>query len=149
MQAAAKVVPEAQKTALMAAGEAVKASVDRRAPNRLRNVGLRGANIGVRVYPPRGGGNRVDVLVRATGPFHLIENPIGPHLIEPRAQGAAVDHPLAIPGTDTGFRAYAHHPGVRRMRGSGPFFRGVREAAPLVPKIVQKVAVQAPLRAII
>lgn len=145
--AAGAAIPGALPAGVFAAGKAVAASVEAQMPTkRLRNVGSSGARVGAFVRPPKKLGRAATALVAARGPFHLIERSIGGHLIEPRAVGAAVNNPLAIPGSETGFAMSAQHPGV--ARSVGPFERGAALAAPLVPRIIHKAAVEAPLSAI-
>lgn len=95
---------------------------------RLRNVGKSGAKLNVR-YDVTG----TTSLLRATGPWHLIENPIKAHPIAVRARrrGGARAKALATP---YGPRASVQHPGVQRT--SGPWKRGAVKARPVVTKRV-------------
>lgn len=105
---------------------------------RLSGVGTRGARIGVR-YDVRGTDNPV-ALVRATGPFHLVERSTRAHSITPkkRARRAQRKRALAIPGV--GPRASAQHPGTR---GKHAFAKGVERAKPGVRRIIGESVVKA------
>jgi hypothetical protein len=94
---------------------------------RLRGVGKKGARIGVR-YDVKGTKNPT-ALVRATGPFHLIERGTKPHTITPKKKGGAIN----IAGT--GPRRFAKHPGTR---GKHPWAKGVNRVLPLVPKVMAR-----------
>lgn len=104
---------------------------------RLSGVGARGARIGAR-YDVKGTDNPV-ALVRATGPFHLIERSTKPHRIAPkkrrRGQGKRA---MAIPGV--GPRASAQHPGTRAKH---PFAKGVERARPGVRRIIGESVMKA------
>lgn len=93
---------------------------------RLRGVGAKGARIGVR-YDVRGTKNPT-ALVRATGPFHLIERTTQPHEITPKGKKKQA---LSIPGI--GPRARANHPG---SPGRHPWRLGVQAAVPKVPPVM-------------
>lgn len=118
-----------QRTVLIAA-MAVKKSVQAQLAaagvqnGKLRGVGKRGAKVGVR-YDMAG----KKALVRATGPFQLIERDTKAHQI-PRARGARARKRYAvIPGV--GVRAYANHPGTK---GKHPWAKGVVAAIPVAEK---------------
>lgn len=124
---AALAVKKSVQTQLQAAG------VDN---GRLRGVGKKGAKIGVRYDF----GGRTTALVRATGPFHLIERTNKAHLI-PKQRGArARKRIVVIPGV--GVRAYANHPG---SKGKHPWAKGVVAAIPVQQK-AQGLALAAALR---
>lgn len=89
---------------------------------RLRGVGKKGARVGVR-YQPLG---EARYLVKATGPFQLIESNTKPHRVprQPKT-GRAKKRVVVIPGV--GVRAYANHPGTK---GKHPWAKGVAAAVP-------------------
>jgi hypothetical protein len=91
---------------------------------KLRGVGKKGAKVGVH-YTLAG----KTALVRATGPFHLIENNTKPHR-EPKVRGArARKRVVVIPGV--GPRAWANHPGTK---GKHPWAKGVVAAIPVAER---------------
>lgn len=89
----------------------------------LRGVGRKGARIGVR-FDVKGTGNPT-ALVRATGPFHLLERDTKPHEITPKRKQA-----LKI---GRGFASSVWHPGTR---GKHPWEKGINHAKPLVPRVM-------------
>jgi hypothetical protein len=92
---------------------------------RLRGVGKRGAKIGVRYDF----GGRTTALVRATGPFHLLESDTKTHRI-PKERGArARKRVVVIPGV--GVRAFAQSRGTK---GKHPWAKGVVAAMPIQEK---------------
>lgn len=92
---------------------------------RLRGVGKRGAKIGVRYDI-----TDKKALVRATGPFHLIERDTKAHRIpRERKTTRAKKRTVNIPGV--GLRAYAEHPGTS---GKHPWKKGVVAAMPIQHK---------------
>lgn len=94
---------------------------------KLRGVGKKGARIGVNFQAV---GNTA--LVRATGPFQLIESDTKQHRI-PKQRGARARQRYAvIPGV--GVRAFANHPGTH---GKHPWDKGVVAAAPAAAKAEQ------------
>lgn len=142
---------------------------------RLSGVGRRGAKIGIRFDVKGGRANRFSSLVRATGPAHLIEKRIRPHLITPRRSGgrrnlnraartvggraqlnsvlgdatglgAGTTRPLLIPGV--GFRAWARHPGIPASAQPKPFEKGLKVARPKAVDAMQKANVEAFRRAL-
>jgi hypothetical protein len=107
---------------------------------KLRGVGKKGAKVGVR-YDLLGN----TALVRATGPFHLLERDTKPHRIGQQkslsglplvnASGQDIRKRYAvIPGV--GVRAWANHPGTK---GKHPWEKGVIGAVPAAEK-AQSVA---------
>ena len=101
---------------------------------RLRGVGKKGAKIGVR-YDIQGRKN--SALIRATGPFQLIERDTKAHRVPklyknqfsatnspllsiPKVSRSAKRGKIAIPGV--GVRAWANHPGTK---GKHPWDKGV------------------------
>lgn len=103
---------------------------------KLRGVGKKGAKIGVRYDF----GGQKTALVRATGPFHLLERTNKAHRI-PKVRGArARKRVVVIPGV--GVRAWANHPG---SKGKHPWAKGVAAALPVQEK-AQGLALAAALR---
>lgn len=94
---------KAQLQAVKNAALALKNANRAGAPARLRNVGRSGRALGVS-FKVTAGANPTAVG-RATGPWPLIENDIGPHLIAPKKRGG-----LRLP--DGGIRRSVHHPGT-------------------------------------
>lgn len=91
---------------------------------KLRGVGKKGAKVGVR-YDILGD----KALVRATGPFQLIERDTKAHRI-PKVRGArARKRVVVIPGV--GVRAWANHPGTK---GKHLWAKGVVAAVPIQHK---------------
>lgn len=86
---------------------------------RLRGVGKKGAKIGIRVDPLGKA-----VLVRATGPFHLIESKTKAHRIPKDGSPRMVSTPYGV-------FASVNHPGTK---GKHPWAKGVIIATPLVGK---------------
>lgn len=95
---------------------------------RLRGVGKKGAKIGVR-YDIKGTGNPT-ALVRATGPFHLIERDTRPHDVSPKGKRKAIN----IPGI--GPKAYATRAGG--SKGRHPWEKGVNRALPIIPRVMME-----------
>lgn len=105
---------------------------------KLRGVGKKGAKIGVR-YDMK---TKTEALVRATGPFHLLERPTKAHRT-PKQRGArAKKRVVNIPGI--GVRAYAN---VAGTRGKYPWAKGVKAAIPVQDKVQAIALHQAVLRA--
>ena len=130
-----------ERNMVLVAAQAVKTSVQAQMAaagvnnGRLRGVGKRGAKVGVS-YAITG----KTALVRATGPFHLIERNTKPHRIGQQksesglplvdASGQDVRRRLVvIPGV--GVRAWANHPGTK---GKHPWDKGVIAAVPVAEK---------------
>jgi hypothetical protein len=105
----------------------------------LAGVGRAGKKVGVQAQPAPSG----DWLVKATGPYQLIERDTKAHTIPKQLDvlnvarrrrqlraGFRARRPLNIPGV--GWRRSVHHPGTR---GKHPFEKAVREFAPQAPKV--------------
>lgn len=122
----------AVKTSVLAQMQAV--GVD---GGKLRGVGKKGAKIGVR-YDVLG----KKALVRATGPFHLLERPTKPHRTpKERATGGKGKRKVVnIPGV--GVRAYAN---VAGTKGKYPWAKGVAAAVPIQHR-AQGIALHQALR---
>lgn len=102
----------AANAAALAAKTVLLASLDTAVSGRrLSRVGRNGARLGVR-YDVKGVGSPT-ALVRATGPWHLIENPIKPHEERPKAKRRAGKKALSTP---YGPRASVQHPGVKNPK---------------------------------
>lgn len=123
--------PKATIAAANAAKQIHLAEIRRAAGGDLRlgGVGVAGAPVGVR-YKPSASGSTASVFMAATGPLHLVENPIKPHPIGPRRRG------VRALGTKYGPRARVQHPGVSRPKQ--PWRRGAAQAKPVVSRIVQR-----------
>lgn len=129
-------VQKANRTAVnqaaLAAKSALLDSLRNEVPSgRLRNVGRSGAKLGVR-YDVRGTSN-ASALVRATGPWQLVEKPIKPHEIRPRGRGSKRKRALATPW---GPRASVDHPGVRNPKK--PWAKGQRRAEQQARKVIER-----------
>lgn len=118
-----------ERKMVLVAAQAVKTSVQAQMRvagvqnDRLQGVGKKGARIGVRYDTTT---DKSSVVVRATGPFHLIESDTKAHQI-PKQRGArARKRYVNIPGV--GVRASANHPGTK---GKHPWEKGVKAALPI------------------
>lgn len=114
-----------------AAAAYVRAQILGLAPKRLRNVGRKGANLRVGIFPSKTSGT----VVAAGGPWQIIENDTKAHVIGGgRSKRREVRQYLQFNGGDHGIRlGPVMHPGTR---GSQPFTRGVELARPAVPRII-------------
>lgn len=119
-----------ERNVVLVAAQAVKTSVQAQMVaagvqnGKLRGVGKKGQKIGVR-YDLIG----KTALVRATGPFHLIERDTKAHRT-PKVRGSRARHRLiVIPGI--GVRAFAN---VKGTKGKHPWEKGVLVAVPLAEK---------------
>lgn len=119
-----------ERNMVLVAAQTVKTSVQSQLAaagvenGKLRGVGKKGAKVGVR-YDILGD----KALVRATGPFQLIERDTKAHRI-PKVRGArARKRIVVIPGV--GVRAWANHPGTK---GKHPWAKGVAAAIPIQRK---------------
>lgn len=97
--------------------------------NRLSGVGVKGARVGVR-YDIKGTDNPT-ALVRATGPLHLVENPVKAHEIKPKRRRGKTKKAVVTPA---GPRASVQHPGVKSPKR--PWSKGVDRAVPHVRREV-------------
>jgi hypothetical protein len=122
--------------AVGAAALAVKKAILAGAPSRLRGVGKRGARLSVR-YDVKNG----VALVRAVGPWQLIENDTKAHDIFPKKRRARGGKRVAVL-TPQGPRASAHSRGTR---GKHPWAKGVERGTPAATLAYVKV-IQADLR---
>lgn len=122
-----------ERNMILVAAQTVKTSVQSQMAaagvqnGKLRGVGKRGAKIGVRYTITAS-----KALVRATGPFQLIERDTKAHRI-PRERGRRAKKRYAvIPGV--GVRAWAQSPGTK---GKHPWEKGVVAAIPIQHKAQQ------------
>lgn len=105
------------------------------APRGRLNVGKKGAKVGVRYDTPA----PHMVVVRMTGPAHLLESDTKAHRIPREKIGRgrvrrANTKKIFIPGV--GVRAYVNHPGTR---GKHPWAKGIRLGLPKVNQVAGKV----------
>lgn len=108
---------------------------------KLSGVGKSGVKLGVR-YDVKGRTNAT-ALLKATGPWQLIERDTKPHTIRPRSRRRkAGKKALAINGE---VRASAQHPGTR---GKEPWAKGRRKVEEVAVRLYQREAVREPLRRI-
>jgi hypothetical protein len=100
--------------------------------NRLSGVGRKGAKLSVG-FDMKGSGNPT-ALVRARGPYHLIESDTKAHVIIPRRRRRA------LAGNGFGPVASVQHPGTK---GKRPWAKGLAASPPAVTKAVQVVGEKA------
>lgn len=169
-------IADASRSACAAALLEVKGSVERErkrvtSTGRLRNVGSSGALLGVR-FDVKGKRNPTG-LIRATGPWQLVENDTQRHFIVAKGLGERSTRAVRAgrasrAGTITAFggqargifggvgakgkralviggmpRAYAAHPGTR---GRQPFKKGVEAGVPKAIEVVNKAHTTAILK---
>ena len=106
----------------------VKKNVERLAPKRLRNVGKRGARIGVK-YNVGNFGGEPKSKVFAYGPFQLVERPTKEHPIPRETVGSGRrkrknTRKLRLPSG--GIRNSVKHPGIKNPKR--PWRRGVAQS---------------------
>lgn len=125
----------AQTTSLARAAFAAKRSIQHQSgyADRLSGVGQRGARLNVR-YDIKGHGLNAAALIRATGPFHLLERDTKPHEIRPKGRrsgklAALGFRPPRAISTPYGPRQRVQHPGTT---GKHPFEKGVNAALPII-----------------
>ncbi len=135
MAKVAAAVTKGNRATVEAAALKTKTTIASGAPDRLRNVGKKGAKLGVR-YTIRGEGSNVSALVKATGPWPLIEENIPAHLIGPKKKkrGARSGRGGGVVVNGGVFRL-VHHPGTK---GKHPWAKGVTKAEPVVAKEMSK-----------
>lgn len=97
---------------------------------RLRNVGKRGARLGVWWDVKDFGANTIGVI-RATGPWQIIEWDTAPHQI-PRQRRRGRTRYVRFP--DGGVRRSVQHPGTR---GKRPWAKGALVVARTAPRLYQ------------
>lgn len=139
----ARAEKEATKKVAVGLADAVRAETRTAAPGGvLSGVGRAGKKVGVQALPAPSG----DWLVKATGPFQLLERDTKAHVIPKhldalnpsrRARqlraGFKARKPLNIPGI--GFRRSVHHPGTT---GKHPFEHGYDKYRPGVANVYQR-----------
>lgn len=119
---------------------AVRKQLAQDAPSGRLNVGKRGQRVGVR-YDLHSDN---EVIVRMTGPAHLLERNTKAHQIpRERKTKRAKKRYAVIPGV--GVRAWANHPGTK---GKHTFERGVDDAKPLVERVAGSIYFDAVRKAI-
>ena len=134
-----------QATQKVAVGlaDAIRAETRSAAPGGvLIGVSRKGAKVGVQAQPAPSG----DWLVKATGPFQLIERDTKGHTIPKTLAAAGTDKRkrqqragfrgrkvLSIPGV--GYRRSVHHPGTK---GKHPFEHGFDRYSPGVANVYQR-----------
>lgn len=100
---------------------------------RLSGVGRSGARVNVG-YDIKGGADNPVALVKARGPLHLVENPVKPHDITPKARRRGGKRAVVTP---FGPKAKVRHPGVRSPKK--PWAKGKRRAEPIIKREVAAV----------
>lgn len=143
---------QANVRAVQQAALTTKNSVLALTPKTLSGVGKRGARLGVS-YNVRGFYGNPTALVRATGPFHLIERDTAPHQIPRTASSRRIKlesgrlsakreltgrtlsgrKRLRLPGGWV--MGPVSHPGTK---GKHPFERGVNRAEPLTRQVFRR-----------
>lgn len=108
---------------------------------RLRGVGKRGAAIGIRVVVTPSP-ITAEALVKATGPWPLLENDTPPHVI-PKERARGKQRVAVVPSV--GPRARVQHPGTK---GKKPWAHGVDAARPLSTKAFDAAVLSIPLNTI-
>ena len=100
---------------------------------RMSGVGAKGARVGVR-YDIKGTENPT-ALGRATGPLHLVENPVKPHEITPKRRRRGAGKKAVV--TPYGPKAKVQHPGTKT--GKKPWAKGKQKAEPRIKHEVTNV----------
>lgn len=120
--------------AALAAKTVILGSLDRVTTGRtLRNVGTSGARLGVS-YNVKGTKSPT-ALLRATGPWHLIEGTSKPHEIRPKGARRRGGGKKAL-ATPWGPRAFVQHPGVRNPQR--PWAKGRPAANAAATKVIDR-----------
>ena len=128
---ASAVIAGAGTVIVRSMGDVVKASVDRQLGQDVPRRRVAGAAVGVRIQQLPAVAGVARVIVKATGPLHLENNPTRPHAIAPKGP-----HPISF--TVNGRTVYANrvrHPGTR---GKRTWQQGVDKSLPLVDAQVEK-----------
>ena len=97
---------------------------------RLRNVGVRGARVGIRYTTKTVGYAMAEGVLSATGPVHILDRPTMPHHI---FAGSRDGFSTRMP-TPYGFFAAVTHPGTK---GKRTFDKGFMKAQPLITKTIR------------
>lgn len=134
---------EGVRTGALLVVTSIRRELHRAAPSgRLSGVGKRGARLSVGFDPPKSDVNPT-ALVRARGPWQLIENSTRPHVIVPKRRRRVRTRRGAVL-TPQGPRARISHPGTT---GKHPWERGLRSSEHLVRQAVQREFHQALVKA--
>ncbi|HEU5085671.1 MAG TPA: hypothetical protein VFU14_20185 [Acidimicrobiales bacterium] len=155
----------ASPTSVLRAAQLMKRDIESISPRRLRNVGKNGAALSVR-YEVRLHPTHSTALVRAAGPWQIINNDARPHAIYRKnarvkgkgarranrqaiynelfgAAGAYKGGALKLP--DGGYRRVVQHPG---HRGKRLWQKGVNRSKPQAFAVMRRANVDAVRRAI-
>jgi hypothetical protein len=97
---------------------------------RLRNVGVKGARVGIRYTTKTKGYAMAEGELFATGPVHILDRPTMPHHIIAGTR----DGFSALMPTPYGFFAAVTHPGTK---GKRTFDKGFKKAQPLISKTIR------------
>jgi len=100
---------------------------------RLRNVGVKGARVGIRYTTKTKGYAMAEGELSATGPVHILDRPTMPHHI---IAGSRDGFSTLMP-TPYGFFAAVTHPGTK---GKRTFDKGFKKAQPLISKTIRGMA---------
>lgn len=89
-----------------------------------------------------------EVVIRYTGPAHLLNNPTSPHLIAPRGsargrRGRGSGRGRRALNIEGNIRAYANHPGTKGLNFHAA---AVRKAKKELPKVYRRAGVTEPIR---
>lgn len=123
LAAMASACPDAVPRAVGASALAFKRTIVAASPGRMRNVGRRGARLGVK-YTVSGSGARAKANVSGDGPWPLLDNPSVPHRI-PRERSRRSRKRARVLKLPNGFASYVEHPGTKGKR----VFATARDAA--------------------
>ena len=98
---------------------------------RLRNVGVKGARVGIRYTTKTKGYAMAEGTLSATGPVHILDRPSKPHRI---VAGTRNKSAKFMP-TPYGYFRSVNHPGVET--GKRTFDKGFKKAQPLITKTIR------------
>ena len=98
---------------------------------RLRNVGVKGARVGIMYRTWTKGYAMAEGQLSAIGPLHLLDRPSKAHRI---VAGSRNKSAKAMP-TPYGFFRSVNHPGVEK--GKRTFDKGFKKAQPLITKTIR------------
>ena len=101
---------------------------------RLRNVGVKGARVGIRYTTKTKGYAMAEGTLSATGPVHLLDRPSKAHRI---VAGTRNKSAKSMP-TPYGYFRSVNHPGVEK--GKRTFDKGFKKAQPLISKTIRGMA---------
>ena len=100
---------------------------------RLRNVGVRGARVGIRYTTKTVGYAMAEGTLSATGPVHILDRPTMPHFIIAGTR----DGVSQVMPTPYGFFRVVEHTGTK---GKRTFDKGFKKAQPLITKTIRGMA---------